>query len=69
LDSPAALVRFAGRLISETYAGTLTPDIARVLFYGLSVQRQLVESSDIEERVKALEEQLAKNGGQRACAG
>jgi hypothetical protein len=56
LDSPAALVRFTSGVVQDVLGGVLTPDVARVALYGISIQRTLVESSDLERRLAALEE-------------
>jgi hypothetical protein len=47
LDTPAQLLAFTAEVIHETLDGTLSADRARVVFYGLSIQRQLVETSDL----------------------
>ena len=55
LDSAASLVRFTSTLLQDTLAGSLDPAIAKVLFYGISVQRQLIEVGDLAERLERLE--------------
>ena len=55
LDTPAALVRFVGTLVQDVVSGTVEPDVARVALYGCSIQRQLLETSDLEARLSELE--------------
>lgn len=63
LDTVQSLVRFTGTLIQDALAGALAADVARTALYGISIQRQLVESSDLERRLAALEERLAATSG------
>jgi hypothetical protein len=56
LDSVPALVRFTSGVVLDVVDGTLSPDIARVALYGASIQRQLLEASDLEARLRALED-------------
>jgi hypothetical protein len=68
LDTAAALLRFNAGVIQDTLAGTLPPDVARAVLYGVSIQRQLVEAGDLERRVEALEARLTaqkEQGGDR----
>ena len=58
LDTPAALVRFTGRLIQDVLDGTTPVDVGRAVLYGVSIQRQLVESSELERRIAAIEQRL-----------
>jgi len=53
-----ALVRFTGRLIQNVIDETTPVDVGRALLYDISIQRQLVESGDLEKRLSALEQQL-----------
>jgi hypothetical protein len=55
LDTPAALVRFVATLVQDVVGGTVEPDVARVALYGCAIQRQLLETSDLEARLAALE--------------
>jgi len=65
LDSPRALLAFTATLIHRTVERELEPDVARCAFYGLSLQRQLVESSELEQRIAALEAQAPARGRRR----
>lgn len=56
LDTPAALVKFVGTLVQDVVGGAVEPDVARVALYGCSIQRQLLETTDLEARLAALEE-------------
>jgi hypothetical protein len=62
LDTPKALVRFTADVVQDVVAGTIVPDIARAALYGVSIQRQLLETSDLERRLEALEQQAAGDG-------
>lgn len=55
LTTLPALVRFTSDIIQDVKDGTLPPDTARVVLYGVSIQRQLVEPSDTEKRLASLE--------------
>ena len=62
LDTPKALVKFVANVVQETLDGTVTPDVARAVLYGISIQRTLIESSDLAARIAALEERLGQEG-------
>ena len=49
---------FAARIVNETYAGTLTIDKARALTYTLSIMKELIIQSDLENRIKKLENKI-----------
>ena len=55
LDTAAGLIRFNAGVIADTLEGRLLPDVARAVLYGMSIQRQLVEAGDLEQRIAALE--------------
>jgi hypothetical protein len=59
LDSAPALLRFVGSLVQDVLDGTVSPDVARAALYGVSIARQLVETSDLDARISALEEKAA----------
>jgi len=59
LDTPAALVKFTSKVIQDTLDETTPFVVARTVLYGISIQRQLVESTDLERRIEALEQRLA----------
>jgi hypothetical protein len=59
-DSPRELVKFVGLILSGTLVGKIAPDVARVVLYGVSIQRQLLESSSLESRLVELERLLAQ---------
>ena len=65
LNTAAGLIRFTSGVIQDALDGRLTPDVARVVLYGLSIQRQLVEAGELEQRLAQLEEQLAAATAQR----
>ena len=60
LDTAAALVRFTADVVQDTLAGTVEPDVARTVLYGVSIQRQLVEVADHERRLAKLERRYAR---------
>jgi hypothetical protein len=59
LDTPGRLVRFASSVIQDALDGTLDLAVAKTVLYGVGIQRSLVEASDIEQRLAALEQRLA----------
>ena len=58
-DSPRELVKFTGLVLGGVLSGKIAPDVGRVVLYGVSIQRQLLESSDLEQRIAALEQRAA----------
>ena len=50
-----ALVKFAARITYDVVDGTLEPEVGRVALSGVTVMRHLVQLSDLEKRVAALE--------------
>jgi hypothetical protein len=65
LDTPRALVRYTAGIILDVAEGKLLADVGRVVLYGINIQRTLLESSDLERRLAALEAQLSTRGRQR----
>ena len=59
LDNPQALVKFVGDVVQDTLSGVVEPDVARAVLYGCSIQRRLLEASDLERRLLELERRLA----------
>ena len=68
LDSAAGLVGFVSGVVQDTLAGKVTLDVARAVLYGCSIQRQLIETGDLERRVADLErrQELERGGPWRA---
>jgi hypothetical protein len=62
LDTAGALVKFASGLMQDTLAGTIDPDTARVVFYGVSIQKSLIEVAELEAKVAELERLQARRG-------
>ena len=58
LDSAQALVPFTAGIVHDTLEGRLDTDVARVALYGVSIMRQLLEASDLQARLEALESVL-----------
>ena len=69
LTNGRALTRFASDVVQDVLSGKVAPDIGRVVLYGCATLRQLVETSDLEQRLAALEAQLPTNGTQRRSGG
>ncbi len=65
LSTPAELLTFTAGVIHRTLECELPTDVARVVLYGVSIQRQLVEVSELEKRLARLEEQLTTQHGKR----
>jgi len=65
LDTVPALVKFTARLIGDLQAGSLDLNLGRALVYALTLQKGLVEISDIEARLAALETQYARQTQER----
>jgi hypothetical protein len=55
LDDAKGLVKFTALILGGVLSGRIAPDVGRTLFYGLNIQRALIESSDLEQRLAALE--------------
>jgi hypothetical protein len=68
LEHAGRLATFLSDLIEDVLIGTVAADIARTCFYGASVLRQVVETSDLERRLAVLEQQAATQqpNGRRA---
>jgi hypothetical protein len=65
LDTPQALVRYTAGIILDVAEGQMFADVGRVVLYGISIQMRLVELSDMERRLAALEARAALGKGQR----
>ena len=61
-DNPRALVMFTATVLDGVLSGKIPPDVGRVVLYGVSIQRQLLESGDLERRVVELERRIAAGG-------
>jgi len=66
LSTVPELVRFVATLVHRVIDGELTPDVARVALYGLHLQKSLVELSDLERRLTALEAAAVETGSQKS---
>ena len=62
LDTVAALVGFTAGIIHDVVEHVLPYETGRVVLYGVSIQRQLLETGDLERRLAALEEQARAAG-------
>ena len=62
LATSGELLRFNAGLVHRLLAGELEPDVARVAVNALGLQRQLVESGDLEKRLAQLEAVYAATG-------
>ncbi len=54
------LVKFVADVVKDTTGRKLDVAIARTVLYGISIQRQLIEASDLADRVRAIEERLGR---------
>ena len=61
-------MHFTGKLIQDMLDGTTPVDVGRAVLYGISIQRQLVESGDLEQRLCALEARLKGGDAKRWSA-
>jgi len=69
LTNGRALTRFASDVVQDVLSGKVAPDIGRVVLYGCATLRQLVETSELEKRLEALEAHLPPNGAQKRIGG
>ena len=60
LDTMPELVKFVADVVKDTTGRKLDVAIARTVLYGISIQRQLIEASDLADRVRAIEERLGR---------
>jgi len=60
LDTPAELIAFTSTVVQDVIAGTVLPDIARVALYGISIQKSLIETGDLAERLARIEAHQAR---------
>ncbi len=58
LDTVPGLVRFVAQVIQDALDGTIDVGAARMALYGASIQKQLLETSDLERRIATLEQRL-----------
>lgn len=63
LDTVADVKRFLGRIIHEVHVGEIDVKIANSIGLIASTLLRAIEGSDIEERLKALEDAAAVRGG------
>jgi hypothetical protein len=55
LETPVTLKRFVSDLIHDVVSGKLPPSVMNAATYGISIQLKLIESSELERRLLALE--------------
>ena len=67
LSTPKALVQFVSGLMLDTLAGRVDPKVCNALINAANAQRALLESSELEARLSALEARQPRqpNGRQR----
>jgi len=65
LDTPRKLMAFVSNLALDTLSGSIDPNVSRATAYAVSLQMKLLEASDLERRLEALEAQLPTTGAQR----
>lgn len=61
LSTPGDLLKFNARLINDLVSGTVSLDVARVVVYATTLQRGLVETSNLDERIKVLERKIRES--------
>jgi len=61
-DTPKALIRFTGLILGGVLSGRIAPDVGRCVLYGINIQKSLIEASNLEQRLEAMEAQLAQQG-------
>jgi len=55
LDSAPELVTFTSGIVQDLLSGSVTVDVGRAVLYGVSIQKSLLEASDLDGRLKVLE--------------
>ena len=60
LETAGALTRFMSELIQDLLSGKVDADTGRCVIYAVSVQRQLVEKSELAQRLIEVERLLAQ---------
>ena len=55
LDSPKKLLAFCSDLVLDTLSGSVEPDVSRAVAYAVNLQIKLLEQTDLEARLAALE--------------
>ena len=65
LDSAPELVMFTSTVIQDLLSGSVTVDVGRAVLYGVSIQRSLLEASDLDTRLRALEAAQPPNAAKK----
>jgi hypothetical protein len=55
LDTPKKLLAFCSDLALDTLSGSIEPNVSRATAYAVSLQIKLIEVSDLQARLEALE--------------
>ena len=58
LRTVADVAQFVAKMIRETYRGDLDPALAGRLTYMCNILKSCLEASELEERIRKLEEQV-----------
>jgi hypothetical protein len=58
LDSATALLKFNADLAQDTLSGSVDPGVSRAVSYAIANQLRLLETSELERRLAALEDCL-----------
>jgi hypothetical protein len=56
LDSAEALLRFNANLCQDTLSGAVDPGVSKAVSYALANQLKLLETHELEQRLRALED-------------
>ena len=55
LTTAPELVSFTSGIVQDLLSGSVTVDVGRAVLYGISIQKSLLEASDLDTRLRALE--------------
>ena len=68
LKTATDLRRYLGNLINRVEQGETAPEIASKLGYLSNILLRVIEGSDFEARIEALEEETENNGNKNAAS-
>jgi len=59
LDTAQELLKFTSTVILDVLEGSVNLDVGRVVLYGVQVQRGVLETATLADRIDAIEQQVA----------
>ena len=59
LDTAQELLKFTSTVILDVLEGSINLDVGRVVLYGVQVQRGVLETATLADRIDAIEQQVA----------